>query len=526
MTRPQFNKAVAVGALVAAGFAAFLIAFTFFRRGGYSERESYVVTAYFEDATGLSWKSIVQIAGIQVGEVDKISLAGGRARLDLRIRNEVELHVDACVTKKFPSALLPDAILEATTGTLSKPLLRDLPREQRTLTCVREAVDVQKLLESLSKIAADIQIVSGELAGSMAGEKGSLKEIIQGLVRITNDLERTIDSGSGRIDAILANTEAFTGTLRSVAEQDQGKYQAIASNVEDASARLVKVLEQVQGILGDSEPDMKRSVADVRTSLERLNRSMERVEQVANNIGEGKGVAGKLLADERLGEKLGKSIEGVSDYVDRLVKLKVEVNLRSEWLANERGSKAYAGFKLLPRPDKFYLIELVSDPRGIDTQTSETITTEAGGQTSVTRTTRSVNEQKLSFSLQFGKRFGPMTLRLGVIESSGGMGADLHLLRERLTVSLNAYQFTRPDDALYPRTKLWANYSFFKYLYVTAGADDILNRWRSGRYPGGPDFTVGRDVFFGGGVVFTDDDLKTLLSVGGSAVSGAASSSP
>jgi phospholipid/cholesterol/gamma-HCH transport system substrate-binding protein len=523
MNRPQITKALAVGALVAVGIAAFLVAFTFFRKGGYTDRESYVVYAYFDDATGLSWKSIVQIAGIQVGEVDNIALEGGRARLDLRIRNEIELHVDACVTKKFPSALLPDALLEATTGTLTKPLLRDLPKEQRQLTCVREATDVQKLLDSLAKVAADIQVISGDLASSMGGEKGSLKEIIESIVRITNDLERTVASGSNQIDAILDNTEAFTGALRNVAESDQDRYRSIARNVEDASARLVKVLEQVQGILGESEPDMKQSVADVRDSLERLNRSMEQVEKVAVNIGEGKGVAGKLLADERLGEKLGKSIEGVSDYVDRLVKLKVEVNLRSEWLANENGAKGYASFKLLPRPDKFYLIELVSDPHGIDTQTVETLTTEVDGQTTTTRQTRTLNEQALTFSLQFGRRYGPLTVRLGVIESSGGMGADLHLMDERLTVSFNAYQFTRPDDALYPRTKLWVDYRFFKYLYATAGADDFLNNWRSGRYPGGPSFAVGRDVFFGGGVVFTDDDLKTLISIGGGAVSGAGS---
>jgi phospholipid/cholesterol/gamma-HCH transport system substrate-binding protein len=280
----------------------------------------------------------------------------------------------------------------------------------------------------------------------------------------------------------------------------------------------VKVLEQVQGILGD-EPDMKQSVADVRTSIERLNRSMAHVEQVAENIGQGRGVAGKLLADEQLGEKLGKSIEGVSNYVDRLVRLKVQVNLRSEWLANEKDAKAYAGIKLLPRPDKFYLIELVADPHGLDTETTEIITTDTGGVISTTRETRRKNEQGLSFSLQFGRRYGPVTLRLGMIESSGGFGTDLHLLGDRLTVSFNAYQFTRPDAGLNPRTKLWVDYTFFKYLYATAGADDFLNTWRSGRYPGGPSFSVGRDVFFGGGVVFTDDDLKTLVSLGGSAIS-------
>ena len=45
------------------------------------------------------------------------------------------------------------------------------------------------------------------------------------------------------------------------------------------------------------------------------------------------------------------------------------MRLRSEWLAQQNGAKAYAGVRFLPRPDKFYVIEIVSDPRGVDTVT-------------------------------------------------------------------------------------------------------------------------------------------------------------
>src|SRR5512141_737252 len=113
MARPVINKAFGVGLLVAVCGAAFLIAFTFFRKGGYAEKDSYLVHAHFEAATGLTWKSRVQIAGIQVGEVEAVLLEGARARLDLRIRNDIVFKEDACITKKFPSALLPDALLEA-----------------------------------------------------------------------------------------------------------------------------------------------------------------------------------------------------------------------------------------------------------------------------------------------------------------------------------------------------------------------------------------------------------------------------
>jgi phospholipid/cholesterol/gamma-HCH transport system substrate-binding protein len=106
-----------------------------------------------------------------------------------------------------------------------------------------------------------------------------------------------------------------------------------------------------------------------------------------------------------------------------------------------------------------------------------------------------------------------------VIESSGGVGADLHLFRDSLQLSASIYQFSRPVQDVFPRAKVWLNYYFFQHFFLTAGADDFLNSWDQGRFPGGPKFTIGNDVFFGGGLFFTDDDLKTLIGAGaGSAV--------
>jgi phospholipid/cholesterol/gamma-HCH transport system substrate-binding protein len=95
------------------------------------------------------------------------------------------------------------------------------------------------------------------------------------------------------------------------------------------------------------------------------------------------------------------------------------------------------------------------------------------------------------------------------------VGTDLHLLQDRLMLSLSVYQFTRPYQDVFPRAKVWLNWYFLQHLYVTAGADDFLNTWNEGRYPGGPRFTIGNDVFFGGGIFFTDDDLKALIGTGG-----------
>ncbi len=524
MNRKVLNRAFAVGLLVAVCGVAFLIAFTFFRKGGYSEKDTYLVFAYFEDATGLTWKSRVQIAGIQVGEVERITLAGNRARLELRVRRDIPLHVDACVTKRFPSALLPDALLDATSGK-ANGVLADLPPEQREVKCVIEATTVAKLLESMSKIADNVQDVTRELSGMVSGSQGSIKQIISNLEHITTRIDETVANGSDNVAAILDNAASFTGTLAQVADADRERYRAIARNIESASARLDQLLASAQNLIGEAngqQGQVKSAVQDARESLAHLNHSMEQVEKVAYNVGQGKGVAGKLLNDERLGEKLSSTIESVSDYVDRLNKLQLQVGLRSEWLLNQSGAKTYAAIKILPRPDKYYLLEIVNDPRGINTVTTNTTVTQTANGTFTTTTVNTANEQRIAFSLEFAKRYGPATFRVGLIENSGGAGADLHLLDDHLKLSVNVYQFARPENVKLPRAKLWLEYTFLKYFYVTTGADDFLNTWRAGRFPGGPKFAIGNDVFFGGGIVFTDDDLKALLSLAGGGASTAA----
>jgi phospholipid/cholesterol/gamma-HCH transport system substrate-binding protein len=602
--KPAWNRALAVGVLAAVTGVAFLLALTFFRKGGYSERQSYLVHAYFSDATGLSWKSRVQIAGIQIGEVVNITLEGAKARLDIRVKNEIDLHADACVTKTFPSALLPDALLEAVPGSAEQPLLKALPVEERRITCVREATSVQQLLDSMARIAQDVQLVTGDLAETVAGDRG-LREIVENLASATRRVDEAIAQNQENLAGILANARDFTGDLREISRRDKDKIGRIATNVELLTARLNIVAASLQEIIdpgssgpsgaaprgGSRDPGTRgnpggsagapridrsdayvraesaedaaaaaeaaaasaraqalagatpeeRVVAieqarGVRQAVEKLTDSLDNLDYLISRVNEGKSVAGRLLVDERLGRKLGVAAEDLADQLDKIFKLQVQLQLRSEWLLNQTlqndgrpGTKLYFGVRLLPRPDKYYLLELVSDPRGVDTVTTESISTRLpDGSSAQTISTRKLNEDKLTFSLQIAKRYGPATFRIGIIEGSGGAGADLHLLRDKLQLSASMYQFSRAfqeerlsgsSNVLYPRAKVWLNYYFLENFFVTTGADDFLNRWEQGNYPGGRSFNIGTDVFFGLGVFFTDDDLKTLLGAGaGSAV--------
>jgi phospholipid/cholesterol/gamma-HCH transport system substrate-binding protein len=130
--------------------------------------------------------------------------------------------------------------------------------------------------------------------------------------------------------------------------------------------------------------------------------------------------------------------------------------------------------------------------------------------------------EQLKFTLMLGKKVrlldGGIGIagRFGIIESTGGLGADLGLLQDRLVLSVDAFDAYRNK---YPRLRGTLQYGIWNHnLYVVGGADDLLNYTRARGVGVG-----GFDWFVGANLVFNDEDLKSLLLFGGGFLAGAAS---
>jgi phospholipid/cholesterol/gamma-HCH transport system substrate-binding protein len=137
-------------------------------------------------------------------------------------------------------------------------------------------------------------------------------------------------------------------------------------------------------------------------------------------------------------------------------------------------------------------------------------------------------EDKIRFTFQFAKRFSWLTLRYGIKESTGGVGADVDVNWFNRDLRFSADVFDASFDQ-YPRVKLTAAFELFRHLYVLGGVDELINkRQKLPIVTGDSDvpvqfdtFTYGRDFFFGAMLRFNDEDLAALLTVGGSAIAGA-----
>ena len=157
-------------------------------------------------------------------------------------------------------------------------------------------------------------------------------------------------------------------------------------------------------------------------------------------------------------------------------------------------SQSYFTLELKPRQDTYYILEATNDPYG-KFYRSTTTATPPGTAVTVADT----YDNRFKFSIMFAKRWGDAVLRMGLIESEGGIGGDYFLLNDKVKVSLDAWNFNsnEPNNEN-THMKATVNYMLGKTLFVNGGYDNFLNTKRAAG-------------FVGIGLRFDDEDLKYLM---------------
>jgi phospholipid/cholesterol/gamma-HCH transport system substrate-binding protein len=499
--------AVTVGAmvLVVAGLSYFLIRSTNERAGG---SQGYTVWALFHDASGLFEKSRVQTAGISVGQIDARILdpSTAQARITIRILPGIKLWSNAVVSKKSAS-LLGEYYLEIDPGTP----FAEVGGVRHNMTPMREGDQIKAVREPTGM---------GELMADIGTILPILKDILTDVHKLTSgtlsdiatNVNKLIETNSIVLERLLQRVDRIAANIEGVTSAEAGDAKVAIKNVRD-------ITESIKGLVGSSEGEVKETGSAVRGSLaklqatvDNLDKTLHNMETITSRLEKGEGTAGRLLADDTIANNIEEITEDAGGFVRGVTKLQTIVGLRFEYNFISHTAKEYLAVQLVPRPDKFYLIELVQDPRGFREQTSVVTNSSLTGTSSATTVTTS---QKLRFTLMLGKRVGPIAGRFGIKESTGGIGVDLYLLNDRLSLSVDAFDTLTNQ---YPRVKPAVAAAIWKRnLFLVAGADDIININRATAGAGG-----GIDWFLGGQLIFNDEDLKSLLLVAGGAAGGAA----
>src|SRR3990172_10832 len=421
-----------------------LIVLTYFTfrvsKWGLIAEKGYRLTVDFDTASGLEPKSDVKMAGVPIGKV---------------------LHV------------LP-----------GKDVQRNLPAGGRVAN-TQSPTNLDDMVRKLSAIGDDVKKFTESLSDTFGREEGkkALGDILRDVRATTATLRSVVTGNEQRFDRILANVDRLSADLSDMS----------STNKEDVRVTIAN-LRAFSHTLKTETPGLVRKLEKMSEGMGGLDNTLAAAGNVMAKIDRGEGTLGKLVNDNTAHTALTDTLDGINRFVRKTDQLKAFIDYRLEWQERPSEFKHYVNLRLQPAADKYYSIGVVDDPRGKFSSSTSTVTVN-GAPTTVTE---EKFDDKLKISALIARRFSGFTVKGGVIESTGGLGLDYELLKDRLTIGADAYDFTRKD--LPPHLKLYGNYDIVKNLFVTGGVDDVLATERNLR-----------TLFLGFGIKFADEDIKTVL---------------
>jgi phospholipid/cholesterol/gamma-HCH transport system substrate-binding protein len=486
-----------------------LIILTYFTfrvsKWGLIAEKGYRLTVDFDTAAGLEPKSDVKMAGVPIGKVEEIKLVGNRARLVLRIRPEFGIPVDS-VGSIQTQGLLGEKYVEILPG---KDAQRNLPAGGQVANTL-SPTNLDDMVRKLSAIGDDVKKFSESLSETFGTEEGkkALGDILRDVQATTTVLRTVVQGNEQRFGRIIANIDRLSADLSEISSTNKENVRLTIANLRafsdtlkteapDLVRKLEEMSDRVSGVVGDNRENLKETIENFKTASARLDNTLDAAEKVMAKIDRGEGTLGRLVNDNTAHDSITGTLEGINRYVRKTEQLKTFIDYHLEWQERPSEYKHYVNLRLQPTADKYYMIGVVDDPRGkFSSDTSTTVVTPPGTATTVTTDTFS---DKLKWSALIARRFSGVTLKGGVMESTGGLGLEYELLKNRLTIGLDAFDFSREED-LPPHLKLYGNYDIFKNLFVTGGVDDLIASERNLR-----------TLFLGFGIKFADEDIKTVI---------------
>jgi phospholipid/cholesterol/gamma-HCH transport system substrate-binding protein len=285
------------------------------------------------------------------------------------------------------------------------------------------------------------------------------------------------------MEDILADLRQTTQNIRDFSH-------TLNSDGSELVMRLNELTASLNGVVGENRDNLKMTMENIREASKNAELALASIDNAAKKIDRGEGTIGKLVSDDSMYNNIDSAAKGISDYTTRVERLQTVLSFRSEYMFPE--TKSYFSLDIKPKQDKYYTLEIVNDPKAKFTRTI--VATSPGG-----TVTADTYEDKFRFSLLFVKRWGNLALRMGLMESTGGISGEYYMLDDKIKFSVDAFDFKSHEPGNEnPHIKTTVSYYVNKLLFLDAGYDNFLNIGR-------------RSAFVGAGLRFDDDDLKYLM---------------
>ncbi|NPB05947.1 MAG: MCE family protein [Aquificae bacterium] len=504
----QTNAAFKVGLFVTLAALALAGTILFFGEVPLFREKLVEYYAYFKNVAGLSKGSDVRVSGVKVGKVKELLFEGGKVKVVLEVKEGVPLYRDA-VARIESLGLLGDKYVEVDPGSPEAGILPPGSTIPRT----EEPADFTKVVETFQRTGESIDLLARKLASLVEENRKELERLLVNLNELAVSLRTLTEENRENLKRTLENVAVLTEELKTSVPKLVRSYERLTETVTrlvDQSGpelrRTVRNLADLSEALSRDLPALVKNLEEITETVARnrdeIERTLENLAFVTEQIRRGRGTLGKLVTDEGLYRELKKSAGALGQAAE--VVSRTDLHLEA-WAQYQTVGESKAGLNLMlqPSPTHYYLLGVVGDSAG---RVTKKVYYEDGNPRTVYE-----KDYQPEFNLQYARIFrdpifgrGAWVLRFGLKESTGGVGLD-YVVSDRFMFFFDVWDFGREDrpyEDLNPNTELGVKFFVYGPFFARLGGYDLLNE----EY---------RSVFLGGGMSFTDNDLKYLLGTVG-----------
>lgn len=236
--------------------------------------------AYFKFAGGMQPGAVVRYAGLSVGKVDRV-----RVDPDNPARVEVSLRVDGDAPVKTDSVAKITAL-----GALSENYLEISPGSQAAAKAPPGSVLKSSETFGFAQLGEAIQEVLPDLKQSVQKlneDLGSLQTTVVRVNDVLNDRNRgNIGAALGHTNAILADAQPKVSRSLTNVDQLSAKLTPLVDDFKKTAADADSTLKNLDGVLGENRADVRTSVTQLRSTLQKTTVLLDHLNGTADQNGD------------------------------------------------------------------------------------------------------------------------------------------------------------------------------------------------------------------------------------------------
>ena len=281
--------------------------------------QRYSVKTLFPNAAGLKPGAPVRLAGVEVGSVSQVDLAGNQVEVVMEINRNYQQQVTTDSRASLGSvSLLGESAVDITASRSGSPVPEwgYVPSGPAAGSLAEVTTKATEGIQELTLILQDIRSGRGTIGRLFSDD--TLYREMNTLVTAAEDVVQNVNGGRGTLGRLvndptaaraletsLQNFEAISARIRA-GEGTLGKFltdDTVARSLSSTTSNL----NEITGRINRGEGTAGSLVND-RALYDRLNSMSDRLDKVMAGLQQGEGTAGRLLRDRELYENMNGAV--------------------------------------------------------------------------------------------------------------------------------------------------------------------------------------------------------------------------